>query len=630
MYQLRPEYQLPAHIATIEHCRASSDPAFHSMSVGAGKTISIAFMCQHIVSKGGKVLVLARQGELIEQNADDAWAIGVNTSIFSASLGKKSTVFNCVMGTEGTVSNHLLDAFSDWLPDCILIDESHMVHWQDVMECLTLAEQQKDLIAQIQNSDEYSQRFDEIFYNKDFSQYAKIIAHFKLKKPKLRIVGYTGSPYRGTESIKGAFWKHQLSDVGTMQLIQLGFLVPPVFGFGDEDHHYDLNEFKPIGGEGAHDFTQKELAAMGGKLTKDKTMTQQIMEQVQDISRGRNGVLITCASKKHCAQVSDCLPDWSWGIITDDTSTKNRKSILDKAKSGEIKYVIQISCVSTGVNVPIWDTLVILRKIGSLTLLIQLTGRVLRQLKPDQVASGVKKTDALILDYTDTLESMGDIYDDPIVQQALAQRSDSQRADMIECPKCATLNSKYARRCSGIHGDGERCDHFWISRECKSCGAHNDTTAKECRVCHAVLIDPNTKLLNKAYTDADFKPVLRFRASPGKGDNIIVTYELDAEYSDDGVMKKEVAREFFSPFSTQPHIKGMWYRWLMQHAPMPDKKNRIIRPRTAVEIAAAINECAEAPTHITHRINDKGYSVINRKKFASAGEVVEQQDLASA
>ena len=98
-------------------------------------------MCQHIVSKGGKVLVLARQGELIEQNADDAWAIGVKTSIFSASLGKKSTVFNCVMGTEGTVSNHLLDAFSDWLPDCILIDESHMVHWQDVMECLTLAAQ---------------------------------------------------------------------------------------------------------------------------------------------------------------------------------------------------------------------------------------------------------------------------------------------------------------------------------------------------------------------------------------------------------------------------------------------------------------------------------------------------------
>lgn len=312
---------------------------------------------------------------------------------------------------------------------------------------------------------------------------------------------------------------------------------------------------------------------------------------------------------------------------------KKRLQDLAQIKSGQIKYVIQIGCLTTGFNAPILDTCVILRKIGSLTLLIQLVGRVLRQLKSEHISVGIVKNNALVLDYTDTLESMGDIYDDPIVQQALAQRSGDKRADMIECPKCATLNSKFARRCSGIreglHGSGERCDHFWISRDCKNCGAKNDTTAKECRVCHAVLIDPNTKLLGKAYTDADFKPVKRFYAAAGKGDNVIVTYELDAEHSDNGVMKNEVAREFFSPFSTQPHIKNMWYRWLMQHAPLPDKKNKIMRPRTAAEIAAAINEHSEAPTHITHRINDKGYSVINRKKFASAGEVVEQEGAAS-
>ncbi len=591
-YQLRPEYQLPAHIATIEHCKASAEPAFHNMSVGAGKTINIAFMCQHVVSKGGKVLVLARQGELIEQNADDAWSIGVKTSIFSASLNKKSTVFNCVMGTEGTVSNHLLDVFSEWLPDCILIDECHMVDWQDIL------------------ADEPE------------TQYGKIVSHFKRLKPKLRVIGYTGSPYRGTEAIKGPYWKHQLSDVGTMQLIQLGFLVPPIFGFGDDDHHYDLGEFKPAGGEGAHDFTAKELAAMGRKLTKDKTMTQQIMEQVQAIAAGRNGVLITCASKKHCEQVAECLPDGTWGIVTDDTSTKNRKAILDKAKSGEIKYVIQITCLTTGVNVPRWDLLVILRKIGSLTLLIQLTGRVLRQLKPEQIAQGVKKSDALVLDFTDTFESMGDIYDDPIVNQALQQKLQGKRDDSIECPKCSTLNSKHARRCSGIDAQGQRCDHFWISRQCQNCGAHNDTTAKDCRDCGAVLIDPNAKLLNKAYTDADFKPVKSFKASPGKGDNIMITYQLDSTYFDDGVEKPEVAREFFSPFSPQPHIKNMWYRWLQQHAPLPDVKNKIMRPRSNAEIAAAINQFAEVPTHITHRINPKGYSVINRKKFRSADEIV--------
>lgn len=606
MYELRPEYQLPAHIATVEHCKASTEPAYHNMSVGAGKTINIGFMCQHVTYKGGKVLVLARQGELIQQNSDDAWSIGVKNSIFSASLNKFSTVFDCVMGTEGTVANHLLSAFSQWVPSLVLIDECHHVDWQDVEACVT------------------AMRTGANFYDSEFGQYAKIIAHFILKNPKLRIVGYTGSPYRGIESIKGGFWKHQLSDVGTLRLISLGFLVPPVFGFGDDEHHYNLEEFKPSGGEGAHDFTPKELAAMGRKLCKERTMTEQIMDLVQREAQSRLGVLITCASKKHCEQVADCLPAGTWGIVTDDTSTKARKTILDKAKAGELKYVIQISCLTTGVNVPRWDFLVVLRRIGSLTLITQLVGRVLRHLKPEQQSAGLIKNDALVWDFTDTFESLGTVYDDPILTQAMAQRSGDKRADMIECPKCATLNSKHARRCSGIDLKNQRCDHFWQFRECKACGAHNDTTAKECRECHAVLIDPNTKLLGKAYTDADFKPVLRLKASPGKGDNLIITYELDAEYSDNGIVKKEVAREFFSPFSMQPHIKNMWYRWLMQHAPLPDKKNQIIRFRTAAEIAAAINQHAEAPTHITHRINDKGYSVINRKKFASAADVVEQ------
>ena len=591
-YKLRPEYQEPIHFVTIEHCRSSNEPAFVSASVGAGKTINIGFMAKHVVDKGGKVLVLARQGELIEQNSNDAWAIGVKTSIFSASLGKKSTVFNCVMGTEGTVANHLQDVFSNWLPDCILIDECHMVDWQDALS----AEPE--------------------------TQYGKILSHFKALKPKLRIIGYTGSPYRGCDSILGDFWKKQLYEIGTMRLIGMGFLVAPRFGFGDDEHHYDLSEFKPVGGDGAHDFTAKEMAAMGRKLTKELTMTQQIMEQVKQIAQTRNGVLITCASKKHCQQVADCLPAGTWGIITDDTTTKSRKAILDGAKAGDIKYVIQIACLSTGVNVPNWDTLVLLRKIGSLTLLIQLTGRVLRQLKPEHIDKGMTKDDALVLDFTDTFESMGDIYDDPIVNQALAAKK-SRREDMIECPDCATLNSKFARRCAGVDAKGHRCEYFWTFSECKSCGTKNDTTAKDCRHCGAVMIDPNAKLLHKAYTDADFKPVKTMIATPVKGDGVMVTYHLDSTFMDNGEEKPEIAREFLNPFHTAPHVKNMWYRWLQQHAPFPGDKNRIIRNRTNAEVAAAVNEIAEKPTHITHRINQKGYSVINRKKFAQCNEIVE-------
>ena len=90
MYTLRLEYQHPAHDATLEHMRESADPAFHAMSVGAGKSINICFLAKHIVDVGGNCLVIARQGELIEQLVDDYFAIGGKCSVYSACLNKKS------------------------------------------------------------------------------------------------------------------------------------------------------------------------------------------------------------------------------------------------------------------------------------------------------------------------------------------------------------------------------------------------------------------------------------------------------------------------------------------------------------------------------------------------------------
>jgi len=68
MYELRG-YQQKAHDATIEHCKNSKEPAFIGCTVGGGKTVLIAAIAKHVSEKGGKVLVLARQGELVNKVA---------------------------------------------------------------------------------------------------------------------------------------------------------------------------------------------------------------------------------------------------------------------------------------------------------------------------------------------------------------------------------------------------------------------------------------------------------------------------------------------------------------------------------------------------------------------------------
>ena len=588
MIQLREEYQHPAHIATVEHCKSTNKPAIHDQTVGAGKTIQIGFFAKHVADKGGRVLCIARQGELIEQNSDDYRLIGGKCSIYSASLNRKSTYYPVVFGTEGTIARDLDGVFKAMPFNALLIDECHHVDWQD---CLIDDPQ---------------------------TQYGKIINHFLSINPKMRIIGYTGSPYRNNASIIGEFWDKKLSEVGTYQLINLGYLVPPVFGFGDDAHNYDLKEFKPSGNQG--DFTQQELLAMGRKITKDQTKTQLIMEEVIERTKNMLGVLITCASKKHCEQVAECLPCGTWGIITDSTSTKKRRELLAKAKTGEIKYMLQIGCLTTGVNVPYWQVCVILRRIGSLVLITQLIGRILRTLKPNQVDDGLVKNDALILDYTDTLEAMGDIYDDPILDKALADKAKTERLEVL-CPKCEAPNSQYAVRCVGADDtehDG-RCGHFFKFSECGMCQTKNAPSAKTCRKCDAIMIDPNRDLIRKAYTDADYKPVIEMHFEANKSGGLTVTYQLDATYHHNGIEKPEIAKEHFKVDSSEPHEKGRWYGFVKQHINGYKFQQSMMRNR---QVSHIIRNKAmfDSPTDITHRKNDKGFSIINRKRFRSGRE----------
>lgn len=594
-WTLRPEYQTQVHNKTIEYCKDYSGAAIVEGSVGCGKSLLIAAISKHVAEKGGKVLVLSRQAEIIDQNSKEAWSVGLKNSIYSASLSQKSTFYPVVFGTEQTVLRSLKDEFKNKSFNLILIDEAHHGDVFDLNKLITEENHQPE------------------------SAYGKIIKHFTELSDKTRIIGYTGTPYRGKTCIFGDFWTNKLCEISTMQLISLGYLVPPVFGFGsDDEHNYDLSEFNRT--DEHEDYTKQELLAMQRKITKDQEKTANIICEVIERTNERNGVLITCAGKKHCEQVSKMLPPDSWTIITDDTGNKKRVSELTKVKEGKIKYVLQVGCLTTGFNAPIIDTIVILRRIGSLTLLIQLIGRGLRILKDNQVESGIQKHDALVLDYTDTLESMGEIFDDPILNKAIAAKK-REDDNFIECPKCGQHNSEFAVRCINGSGTDERCDYFFKYNECKKCGTHNAPTAQSCRSCDSIMIDPSKALVNKAYTDADYKQVIRAEWGKTKsGDGIRIQYILNSTYHKDGQEFQEKATEFFKPFSSQNHDRGRWSKFLNDH--LNQGWHQTVRRMRSIDEIIKNKAMFDIPMEITHRVNDKGFSIINRKKFRTGREAM--------
>lgn len=586
-------------------------PSFVTASVGAGKTIMIAMIARRFQDMGWEGLVIARQGEIIEQDAEELWNLSVKNSLFSASLGRKSTAYPLIAGTEGTIINGLFDkkdesgnllskgALSDFCPRYILIDECHQMNWEDVVS--EIPETQYGVIMTELN------RRCKAKYGHD-----------------VIVIGYTGSPFRGTDSIKGAYWKHEIVNIDTKYLVDIGFLVPTIFGLHDiDDLHYDLSAFEASGSDGTQDFTSEQLKQMQKEILEQGTLTQKIMLKVMELTKNRNGVLITCAGKKHCQEAAKYLPEGSYAIVTEDMGQKSRRKALKDAYTGKIKYVFQIGCLTTGVNIPLWDTSVILRKIMSLTLLVQLLGRGMRLLKKEQIDAGYHKEDHLVLDFSGTMFELGQLYEDPILEEAEAQRS-KRSGEQVPCPKCGTMNSPYARRCIGkdaLSPDG-RCEEFFSYIRCgfdkhgirifdDGCGTKNDPTARYCRHCDHVLRDPNAALNERAYTDNEWADVMDFKVQLTKdGEGILYRYWINRC---DG--KEGWANEVFYPYGGATHMKNMFKaKAIFPHLDDKSMAGKILKCQNAKQFMMYAG-LIKAPKRITHRINDKGRDIIHRKDF---------------
>ena len=567
-----------------------------------------AFVAEHVAKKGGKVMVLARQGELVEQNSEFAWKAQVRNSIYCASLGnQKSKHYPVIYGSEGTIANQIGDGGdfgfttrSDgsldftWAPDLLMIDECHQID-----------------------------------YEKPENQYMKIINFFRTANPKIRIIGGTGSPIRGKQYIVGEFWKERLYELSTNKLVEWGWLVPPIFGFPDDEKDgYDFSSIS-VDKDG-NSFNDDELDRIVGDPTKTHKIVKEIIEKTKD----RLGVLMFCSTKKHCQEASQALPGGSYGIVSDSTGYKERNRIYKASRSGEIKYLINVGVLATGYNNPRIDTVCYLRPLDSLTLLIQTLGRGFRI---PESTDDFAKVNCLVLDYGDVFARLGGLYENPILEEAVKEGA-KRKGKTIICPACMEVNSMMARRCIGTiqkedvdFASGEvtftesRCEYFWSFRECKDqvdddgrvtvigCGVKNDPCARECRGCKAQLIDPNKKLNERHYTEKDLIDVLNTRFMPCKNGGILIIYNL---------ANGDEAKEFFTPLGRDSLTKRFWRdNFIAQHIEPKNKIafTRFLMDKNLDKIERAKKMCEsgliKAPVKITHRINDRKKSIINRKIF---------------
>lgn len=462
-YTLRP-YQQDAVDATVTHFRQSNDAAVIVLPTGAGKSLVIAELAR-IAQR--RIVVLTHVKELVEQNHHKYESYGLQASVFSAGLNRKESDQQVVFASVQSAAKNL-DQFSDEF-SLLIIDECHRVS----------IEKQ--------------------------SQYQALINHLKKHNDQLKVLGLTATPYRLdggwiyqwhlTEkrfcTERETFFKSCIFELPLRHMIDQGYLTPARM----IDAPIAFYDFEALRSLSALSFNEPDIEQI---IEKSQRATAKITEQIIELSHERKAVMIFAATVRHAKEIMGYLPPHNSALILGDMRNKARDSVITAFKNQQIKYLVNVSVLTTGFDAPHVDLIAILRPTESVGLYQQIVGRGLR-LSPNKV-------DCLVLDYA------GNTHDLFRPQIDDVKPNSKSVAVEIPCPLCQHLNQfwglqdedghiieHYGRRCQGmtlddVNGTPSQCDFRFRFKECDQCGAENDIAARQCHQCDRLLVDPDTKL----------------------------------------------------------------------------------------------------------------------------------------
>ncbi|MGF1712313.1 DEAD/DEAH box helicase [Vibrio kagoshimensis] len=462
MYTLRP-YQADSVKSVIHYFRKHQTPAVLVLPTGAGKSLVIAELAR--LAKG-RVLVLAHVKELVEQNHAKYEGYDLKGSIFSAGLGRKETDQQVVFASVQSVVRNL-DSFSNQF-SLLVIDECHRV------------------------PDEKN------------SSYQKVISHLRENNSGIKVLGLTATPYRlgmgwiyqyhtrgQVRSEEPRFFKDCIFELPIRYLLDEGFLTParmidaPVLS-------YDFSQLKPAS---TGRYKEAELDMV---IEQSKRATPQIVDQIVHLAQDKLGIMVFAATVRHAQEILSLLPEGEASIVIGDTPTLERDQIINDFKQRKVKFLVNVSVLTTGFDAPHVDLIAILRPTESISLYQQIVGRGLR------LSEG--KKECLVLDYA------GNSYD--LYQPEVGDPKPDSDSEIITipCPACGFNNNfwgkldnngflleHFGRKCQGYFtdeetGEREHCGYRFRAKYCNECGADNDIAARICHECDATLVDPDKKL----------------------------------------------------------------------------------------------------------------------------------------
>ena len=463
MFSLRP-YQKASVDRVVSYFQKQREPCVLVLPTGAGKSLVIAEISR--IARGN-VLVLAHVKELVEQNHAKFESYGVKAGIYAAGLSRKDSHHKVIFGSIQSVARAEESFYKSF--SMLIVDECHRISLDEN------------------------------------SQYLTVVARLRKTNPKICILGLTATPYRlgmgwiyefnykgELKSGEKRFFKKCVYDLTLSEMIKNKYLTLPV-KIDAPVACYDFSSLEANKDTGAY-----RAADIEEILKKQERVTPGIIRHIIEMAEDREGVMLFTSSVNHAKEILALLPKELSAMVVGETSPEERDAIVEGFKARALKFLVNVSVLTTGFDAPHVDLIALLRPTESVSLYQQIVGRGLR-LSPG-------KKDCLVLDYTG---SDFDLFDPEIEDKK--PHKDSELV-YVACPECGYQNEfwgmidefgylveHYGRKCKGAKEDPETlqviaCGFRFRFKICESCGAENDIAARKCHSCEGVIVDADTKL----------------------------------------------------------------------------------------------------------------------------------------
>jgi len=425
MKTLRP-YQAAALNSLWEYIKKVGKHALVVAPVGAGKSLMIAdFIRQcHQLFAGTRVIMVTHDKRLLEQNMAELREQypGVNAGFYCAGLGEKRLHNDVTFASIQSIYKKA--ALLNRAPNVILIDEVHLVP-----------------------------------HNTD-TQYRKFIDDCLELNPKLKVVGFTGTPFRADSGHLCQGDDRLFDDI--CYDIPIGFLIDEGYLCRPTVPRVDTHLSTDGVGTSKGDYIPGQLAEAVNTNDNNRECVREIIQHGQS----RHRWLVFTVNIEHCEDVVAEFKEQGVDAVAIHSKIPKAEAakIIEDYKAGEIKCLVNVAMLTTGFNSPEIDLLAFMRPTRSPVLYIQTMGRGIRTVyangydlstkegRLSAIAASQKK-DCLVLDFGHVIDELGPIDAIEVTKthkrkEELDIELDEEPEDTLKfCPKCQAAAQRPQRVC---------------------------------------------------------------------------------------------------------------------------------------------------------------------------------------